>query len=551
MGLGVSAMTANYAALQTTGHNIANANVSGYSRQTVQLATAQGQFTGAGYFGRGVNVTTVSRAHDGFLTSEAIGSKSVAAMDSARLAQLQGLEKVFQTGAGSLGDQVSQLFGAVSDLSSNPDDLSARQVVLARARDVAAGFRASATAMDEVQASVTDQLNSSVANVNSLARGVADLNKRIANLQGLGQPPNDLLDQRETLIASLAAEIQVTRIDASDGTASLFIGGGQTLVLGAKAAKMAVIQDPGDASRSAVALVVGGVTQTIDANGIGGGAIKGALDFQNADLIDGRALVDALAVAVRDAFNQQQGAGLDLSGHAGEPLFATGQAVGRVAFGMEVSLTDPKALAAAAPLVATTAAANTGTAAVSSLAIGAALPNPGASAAITFSDNSGNYDWTLTNAAGTLIDSGSGTWTAGQSITGVNGFSLQLSGTPRAGDVVSVAPPGASAVASNNGNALALLALQDARLVNGQTATDAWVQAATGIAVRVQSAKTAADLSGVSAEQAEQARSSQAGVNLDEEAARLIQFQQSYQAAAKILQVAQTLFDTLLQAAAA
>jgi len=68
--------------------------------------------------------------------------------------------------------------------------------------------------------------------------------------------------------------------------------------------------------------------------------------------------------------------------------------------------------------------------------------------------------------------------------------------------------------------------------------------------VRVQGARASADISASVASQAEQVRSSHAGVNLDEEAARLIQYQQSYQAAAKVLQVAQSLFDTLLQAAA-
>ena len=71
MSLGMQAMAANYAALQTTGHNIANANSPGYSRQQVELATAGGQFTGAGFFGKGVDVATVTRAHDEFLTREA------------------------------------------------------------------------------------------------------------------------------------------------------------------------------------------------------------------------------------------------------------------------------------------------------------------------------------------------------------------------------------------------------------------------------------------------------------------------------------------------
>ena len=85
----------------------------------------------------------------------------------------------------------------------------------------------------------------------------------------------------------------------------------------------------------------------------------------------------------------------------------------------------------------------------------------------------------------------------------------------------------------------------------GATITDAYAPAMADIGVRVQTASAASNISTAVAEQAEQARSAESGVNLDEEAARLIQFQQSYQAAAKVLQIAQSVFDTLLQTASA
>ena len=113
-----------------------------------------------------------------------------------------------------------------------------------------------------------------------------------------------------------------------------------------------------------------------------------------------------------------------------------------------------------------------------------------------------------------------------------------------------------AAPASNNANALAYTALRDAALVarggsggGASTLTDAYAAAMADIGVRVQGAASGAAISAAVATHAETARSAQSGVDLDEEAARLIHFQQSYQAAAKILQVAQTVFDTLLQAA--
>ena len=107
---------------------------------------------------------------------------------------------------------------------------------------------------------------------------------------------------------------------------------------------------------------------------------------------------------------------------------------------------------------------------------------------------------------------------------------------------------------SNNGNATAFAALRDEKLVGGsagrQTITDAYADAMAGVGVRVQRAQAASTMSQEVARAAADEKASKTGVNLDEEAANLIQAQQSYQAAAKVLQVAQQVFDTLLQTAA-
>ena len=647
MAMGIKAMAANYAALQTTSHNIANANVAGYSRQQVELATAQGQFSGAGFFGKGVNVVAVTRSHDEFLTREAADARSLAGMDAARLAQLQRLEGIFRTGEAGLGHATNEFLNAMVDLASHPADLAARQVVLARAGELAARFSEAGAALDESQAGVTAGLQTSVAAVNSLARGIAEVNQRIAALRGTGQPPNDLLDQRERLISELSQHVKVSRIEADDGSMAIFIGGGQRLVLGSEAAELRVVPDAADPSRAAVAMVEKGFTRTLGEASLGGGAIAGLLRFQNQDLADARNLVGRLAAAVGAAVNEQQRLGVTLqpplgqgSGsalfafgparalpHASNARDAGGQPIGSVALtiaepgalvasdyelredpalpgtwqltrlidgkvspvvsgdvvdgmridfgtpgpqagdrfllqpvtraanGMALLIDDPRELAAAAPLVASTGPANIGSVAVAALEVHMApLPAPGASTRITFTDDNGGYTWELLDAANATLASGTGSWSTGQPLPAppldINGYTLSLSGVPRGGDVVNVEPTPAAAMATNNGNALALLALRDAGLADGRSAGEAWSQAIAEIGVRVQGARASADISASVASQAEQVRSSHAGVNLDEEAARLIQYQQSYQAAAKVLQVAQSLFDTLLQAAA-
>jgi flagellar hook-associated protein 1 FlgK len=650
MSLGMKAMTANYAALATTGHNIANANVAGYSRQQAELATAAGQFTGAGFFGKGVDVRTVTRAHDEFLTREAATSSSLAALDKTRLGLLGQLEGVFPTGEQGVGYAAGQFLNSMVDLSARPADAATRQVVLARAGDVADRFAAAAAQLDTLQLAVHEDLKANVAEVNQLAQSVADLNQRIAAARGLGQPPNDLLDQRERLIGELSQHLQLSTVPADDGSLAVFIAGGQRLVLGTQVQALTLEVDPKDSSRSALGLSENGFVRVLQDQELGGGSIAGLLRFQNQDLSDGRNQLGQLAAALAGKVNEQQALGLDLRDPpgSGAPIFAVGgakalpeahnvldaagrfigrvdltvsdasqlqaseydmradpagapgvwqltrrsdglvrnivsgdtldglridigppapaatdrfllQPVTRAANGMQRVLDDVRGLAAALPVSATTSSANTGTASVAALRAVSPSLNANLNAAITFTTDNGDYAWELrdrvTNA---LVSGGVGVWSAGSPLA-LNGFELELNGVPKTGDSFSVGKT--PYPASNNGNALAFVALRDAALVGravqaggalggGASITDAYASVMAGIGVRVQGAKSASEISSAVANQAELARSSRSGVNLDEEAARLIQFQQSYQAAAKMLQIAQSVFDTLLQTAA-
>jgi flagellar hook-associated protein 1 FlgK len=221
------------------------------------------------------------------------------------------------------------------------------------------------------------------------------------------------------------------------------------------------------------------------------------------------------------------------------------QPVTRAANSMTRVLGDPRGIAAASAVTATLATTNTGTASVAALRVADPAIDPTLTADISFTSDTGDYSWTLTDAGGATVSSGTGTWTAGAPIA-LNGFELQLAGVPKNGDAIAVAPT--AFPAANNGNALALLNLRDGGIVAGSTVTDAYASAMADIGVRVQGATTAATLSSAVATEAKAARDDQSGVNLDEEAARLIQYQHSYQAAARILQVAQSLFTSLLEA---
>lgn len=651
MSIGMRAMFANNAALQSTGHNIANANVAGYSRQDTMLSTTKGQFTGAGFFGKGVDVVNVTRAHDKFLTMQAAASRSLAAMDEARHSQLQQLEDVFPPGTEGLGHAMGEFFVAMTDLASTPSDSSARQVVLARAADAADRFANAGARLDILQQGVFADLESSAATVNGLSRQVAELNQQIATFQGLNQEPNDLLDKRDALISEIGSYVQVTTLPAEDGTVGVFIAGGQRLVLGNEVSDLRVTTGDPDPSRAALSLDSNGEILPLSEDLLTGGSISGLLRYQNSDLIDARTQLGQMAAAFAGAVNRAQSLGLDLSDTPGpgDPMFNIGaplalasrfnardsdgnpmasvamtvtdarllkaseyeltpdpsgaadsfqlvrlsdgltrivangesvdgfsinvsgagmqagdrfllQPVSRAATGMSRALDDERGIAAASPVNTTFGLANTGSASLDELKMTDGSVDTSLLAAIEFTGDSGdggvNYTWELRDrVTGSVTSSGTGTWRAGQPIE-LNGFALSLNGVPNAGDTVTVDKT--LFPASNNGNALAMSSLADDALVGlgldadgnyvgGRTATDAYAATMSDIGVRVQSARVASEISASASDQAEATLASKTGVNLDEEASRLIQFQQSYQAAAKVLQVAQSIFDTMLQ----
>ena len=155
-----------------------------------ELATGGGQYTGAGFFGKGVNVATVTRAHSDFLTREAATTRAVARRRRGAQRPAAALETVFPTGEAGLGYAAQQLFNAFVDVANKPQDASARQVVLARIGDLAARFRTAGDQIDTIQAGRRARTcKTAVTSVNTLTQRIADLNRQIANVKGTGHEP--------------------------------------------------------------------------------------------------------------------------------------------------------------------------------------------------------------------------------------------------------------------------------------------------------------------------------------------------------------------------
>ena len=657
MNVGVSALNANQQALTTVGHNIANVNTPGYSRQTVYTNALHGQNMGNGFIGKGVQVATVMRNYSALLNRQSNAANAIHAADTSRLQGLMQMQDVFKGGDGSLGAAVTNMMNAFVDVQAAPSDATGRNVVLTRMSELAARFHAASNMLEEQDYSTAQQLRNNALLVNDKASQVARLNNEISRALATGHQPNDLLDARDQVIREINQYVQTTQVAADDGSISLFVGGSQALVLGINSGQLSVEETkeyPGSQRMALYFSQPGGQQLELTAAMVGGGEIAGLLKFRNEDLAEGRNLLGRLAMTIGHELNLQNQRGLTLNGQQGGALFSLpttstgygnitgysnigpGAATTQVMDASQLKPSEYRLIFEGSPVApvltrmsdgkvfnatstpplnmgnlatgfdadglrfivpaATLAAAVSGNSmlfkpfSTAASEIEALVHNPdelAAASALTANINKNNTgklqltqvganDFTAIPAAQDpvrLTFDGAGqvtyqtynhltsTWSAasapmdytpGQPII-INGWSITLTGTPAAGDTVDVANAldFGEAFRLNAGNAGAFLDLRDKKVFDeGTTLSDGFSAAMAVVGTRTQSVQLAEKLSSTVAKNLEMDRTAVSGVNLDEEAARLLQYQQAYQASAKVIQIAQSLFDSMLNAVA-
>lgn len=319
---GLSGLVASQRALATTSHNIANANTPGYSRQRVELANNAPFFAGSPknpiYVGTGVNVQSISRAYDDFLTQQVRGHNSNVGQSETLDSWISQLDGVLGNGKTGLAPALDQFFGAVQDAANSPASVPARQALLGQAETLASRFRELNGQMTTLREGVNQTLSQTVGEVNALAEGIAKINGAIAQSQGNGDAAPDLLDQRDRLVNDLSRKLPVSTVIQDDGTMNVFVGKGQGLVVGVKASALETVHSTTDPGKLDIRFEK---TASSVADFLNGGEIGGMLDFQNKVLDPAQNKLGLMAVGVAQTFNEQHIQGRDLNGNPGVEFF--------------------------------------------------------------------------------------------------------------------------------------------------------------------------------------------------------------------------------------
>lgn len=657
-GISVGGLLSNQAALNTTAHNIANANTEGYSRQRVDLTPSSPQFVGGNYFGAGVEVSQVRRIFDQIHQLEIQSANANFMRLEMYLSQAGRVDGMLADSDNGLNNAIQNFFTAAQGVANDPASIAARQVMLDQAGGLVSRFDSIHTQLEAQTTQVNASIDSIAKEITALGQSIAELNQQISSSGG--NPPPDLLDQRDLAITRLSGLVSVQTTKQSDGSLSVFIGSGQSLVVGALATELVASLDPQDPRSMRLFLRTNNADIDITEN-INGGQLGGLRDVVSEIIEPALNTLGRVAIAMSDALNQQSQLGLDLNNQLGSLFFTDindatiansritnstnntgnssisldiddpslltdanytlvfqggnyqlidqttdttiatfappGVIPGSVAvpsigvtinfnsgaslagdsfevqptrnFSRDISvgITSAEQIAAASPIRATLAQANIGSGEIVSTRVSdtttsefTGVPgNLNPPIRIEFDSPPGVtgefsiYD--MSSGSPVLITGGISGYQANQendmlALAGAPfngyGYEMTLAGDPQPGDSFDIDYNANGGGDNSNINLLA--GLQTATtLDNGRSSfQQAFGRIISKVGVNTQSASIKRDAAESILFQTKERRESLSGVNLDEEAANLLKFQQAYQASAQVINIARSLFQTML-----
>jgi flagellar hook-associated protein 1 FlgK len=546
----LSGLTAFQRSLETTSNNISNVNTEGYSRQRAELTSLPEQYTGSGYMGSGVRVDNVMRSYDQFISGQVRSSTSAfQEVDSYHqlASQIDNLTADESTG---LSPAINEFFDAVSDVANDPTSIPSRQVLLDQADALTHHFNNMSERFSDLRQQVNSNLSNAVEELNGYAAAVAKLNLKIADDIGRAsgkQLPNELMDQRDVLLNKIAEKADISVVSQADGTVSVFMGQGQPLVTGGYSTTLSLADSKTEPDRKEILLINQDISKLLS-----GGEIYGNLRFRDEVLDPAQRQLGLLATGLATEFNSIHQAGFDLTGNTGVNFFDLGTPQVQVS-----SKAQNSALVATATFVTPTVA--TDLAARYRLDVTATVPAPNytlTNLSINTPPIVGLDDTTLAalapNIGFSVTFNPIGALTTNDSFE----FSPVFDAAKNFKLNPAITTPGQIAAASNlnlkgdNSNALKLAGMASTKFMLGgtQSLTVVYDQLVADVGSKTHTASVSRTAQDVLLNQATGARENIAGVNLDEEAANLIKFQNSYQAAARAVSVANSLFETLIGA---
>jgi len=453
LSIGQTALLTQQKAIDITGNNIANVNTPGYSRQRLTIKQNSPVRVDNQTMSTGVTAdTSIQRFYDKFLGAQLTGENENLGRWEAQKQALEKVELMFDdSGGNGLSNALSEFFNSWQDLANNPSGVAERSSLVSAGQYLTTTFNQVYNNLSKLQNDIDTHVSNIVGDVNDMADRIAELNRKVTQVEVTGHNANDFRDERDQLVFELSKLIDIQSFEDGDGNINVMVGNGKPLVDGA------VTWDLSTADNGGVQDVFWQASDGTAVNITGqlaGGELKGWIETRDVLITDYLNQLDTLAGSIISEVNTLHSAGITLDAVTTTGVdFFTG-----------------------------TGAANIG----------------------VNSSIEANTD--LIAAAG-----------AGEGLPG------------------------------GNSTAIAMANLQSAATMAGSSTFDEFYSSLVGrVGADVQSADFNETHQSTMVQNLEQYRQEVSGVSLDEEMVKLIQFQQAYNAAAKIITTSDEMMDTLM-----
>ena len=538
MNTGISGLNTAQNMLNVISNNISNAHTVGYNRQQQILRQANGTKYNFGFVGNGVAVSSVNRAYNSFVVGQLRQSQSQNGSIKAYYNELSKVDNLLAENENSISSQLNNLFASLNKLSSNAGDAATKQTVISDLTSLVSQFNKTELNLKNQIANINTELTNNIDKVNTYTQQIADLNQKIAKLQAVsgGHEPNSLLDERDQLVTELSELIGIT-VSEQNGQYNISLSNGLSLVQGASTNQLSVQPSASDPALNTIIYTHNsGATQELTSQNIASGRLNGLLAFRDGPLLEARNQLGLLALNLAERFNEVHTSGVDVNGDPGEKLFD---------YHKPTSIANSK---------------NQGNATVK-MDYNSVTEVKASDYKIEFNGN----DWVVTR----LSDNQQITPQVSDGKLVFDGLSIEINGNPVAGDSFLLKPVAdvASSLqllvkdvnklatginddengSGDNRNVAKLLDIQNEKLVNGtKTLNSAYTSLVSYIGSETQTAKISAQSSQNITQEIYEQNQSISGVNIEEEYISMQVYMQYYQANAKVIDAATTIFDTIL-----
>ncbi|RMF90858.1 MAG: flagellar hook-associated protein FlgK [Nitrospinota bacterium] len=544
---GLQALLSHQTAIQVVGQNIANVNTPGYTRERPVFTSLQTRSFGSREFHAGVTVNQIKRVYDQFAELQvqvATSNLQSSQTQSDLLSRIETLFNDLEQGEAGLSSILEDFFQAFQDLADHPEGMAERTVLLDRGKAVADTFHYLHQSLQDIRQDLNQTVQDTVEEVNRLVSRIAALNQQIPQVEGSGTSfANTLRDERDYLLKQLAEKLDITAFETETGNLVVLAGGTRPLIEGTETSRLLAVPDANDPTQLHLVLQDSQGGRMEISSRLQGGKLHGLLAVQETLLPDLVDRLDRLAARLTGAVNQVHRNGYGLDGSTGLPFFV------------------PRQIRVQAR------AENTGGGYVDSATVVDPAQLPLDDYQIVF--GSGQTFSIINKRTGETVSSGN-TYTAGEAIL-FAGMSIVLNDdgtppqegdtflirtTPNAAQNVAVSPELSDApekiaaattpLSGDNANALALAALRDTKLIDGETLGEFYTSLVSYIGSESQERVQVAEQQQLVLTQMENRREAISGVSLDEEEVDLIRFQQAFSAAANFISVADEMGQTIL-----